>query len=130
MAYKNLISWMIAGNNKTEWVFACNANGGTIPTFIRFVTNKSSDEIKKNYSENSYSDETGKVAVSLWYCDEYTEEYSNFGHECADWASREAYNLDDPELKVLNLDAIPVVDLDIEFKKNKVNDTGYYDWVW
>jgi hypothetical protein len=115
---------------KTEWVFACNADGSTIPTLIRFATSKSPDEIQQNYSDNSYDDESGKVAVSLWYCDEYTEEYSNYGHECMDWASKNAYDLDDPALKVLNLDAIPVVDLDVELKKPKVKDTGYYDWVW
>jgi hypothetical protein len=118
---------------KTEWIFACNANGSTIPTLIRFVTDKSSDEIQQNYSDNAYDDKSGKVAVSLWYCDEYTEEYSNYGHECADcgWASKSAYDIDNPVLKVLNLDAIPVVDLDVELKKPKVKDTGYYDgWVW
>lgn len=118
---------------KTEWIFACNADGGTIPTLIRFVTNKSSEEIQKNYSDNTYGDKTGKVAVSLWYCDEYTEEYDNYGHECTDygWASKDAYDLDDPAVKVLNLDAIPVVDLDVELNKDKVNDTGDYDgWIW
>lgn len=113
------------------WIFACNADGGTIPTLIRFVTDKSSDEIQKNYSDNSYYDGSGKVAVSLWYCDEYTEKYSHYGHECADWASKDAYDLNDPALKVLNLDAIPIVDLDVELKKNKVEDTGDYNgWVW
>lgn len=116
---------------KTEWIFACNADGDTIPTLIRFVTNKSSDEIKHNFSDNSYFDESGKVAVSLWYCDEYTKEYDNYGHECADVASKCAYDLNDPVLKVINLGVIPVVDLDVELKKPKVNDTGYYDgWVW
>ena len=53
--------------------------------------------------------------------------------ECADcgWASKSAYDLNDSVVKVLNLDAIPVVDLDVELKKPKVNDTGDYDgWVW
>ena len=72
---------------KTEWIFACNADGDTIPTLIRFVTDKSCDEIQKNYHNNSYDDESGKVAVSLWYCDEYTEDYSNYGHECTSMRS-------------------------------------------
>lgn len=116
---------------KTEWIFACNANGHTIPTLIRFVTDKSFEEIQKNHSENSYLDKSGKIAVSLWYCDEYTKEYSHYGHECADWASKDVYDINDPAVKVLNLDAIPVVDLDVELKKNKVKDTHDYDgWVW
>lgn len=116
---------------KTEWIFACNADGDTIPTLIRFVTDKSCDDIQKNHSDNSYDDESGKVAVSLWYCDEYTEDYSNYGHECANWASKSAYDLNDPALKVLNLDAIPVVDLDKIMVGQKVRDTGLYDgWVW
>jgi hypothetical protein len=115
----------------TEWIFACSADGRTIPTLIRFVTNKSSDEIKKNFSANSYFDKSGKIIVSLWYCDEYSEEYSKYGPECLDWASKCAYDLDDPELKVINLDAIPVVDLDVVFSKPKIKDTGYYgELIW
>lgn len=116
---------------KNEWIFVSNAAGSVIPTFIRFVTNKSNEEIKEKFGSNAYYDDKGKTAVSLWYCDEYTNEYSNFGQECADWAGAYAHDINDPDLTFIKVDAIPVVDLDLELKKTKLNDTGDYDgWVW
>lgn len=122
---------------KTEWIFAFNANGHIIPSFIRFVTNKSPDEIKSKFGENSYSDESGRSAVSIWYCDEYTtdswqDKYGDVGREVANFsATFDSYDLNHPDLEIINTDMIPTVDLDAVMTGKKTRDTSHYEgWSW
>lgn len=122
---------------KTEWIFVFSADGRAIPSFIKFVTNKSPKEIKTNYGDNGYYDTEGRTAVSIWYCDEYTSDewqnkHGDVGHEAANnAASYSTYDLNDPEINIIKTDMIPVVDLDKVMTGNKVRDTGSYDgWTW
>ena len=122
---------------KNEWIFAFSADGRTIPNFIKFVTNKSPEEIKAKYGDNGYYDTKGRTAVSIWYCDEYTSndwqsEHGDVGHEVANSAAfYYDYNLDDPALEIIKTDMIPVVDLDKAMAGKKTRDTGDYDgWNW
>lgn len=117
----------------TEWIFVFNYDGGVLPTFIKFVTNKTKDEIKKNYGgDNSYGDDTGMGLLSIWYCDEYTEEYRHLGHNLVNHgATYSVYEPNDKRLTNCKTDSIPTVDLDVVFSSDPINDTGDYgdmDW--
>jgi hypothetical protein len=115
----------------TEWIFAFNSEGGVIPDFIRFVTKKTKDEIK-NYSDNTYYDNTGMGLLSIWYCDEYTEDHDGLGHKIVNkGGTYGVYEMNDEILERFNLESIPVVDLDVVFSKPKIKDTGYYgELIW
>jgi len=118
--------------NKNEWFFLFN-DGGVLPTFIRFTTNKTNDEIKKNYGgNNNYcSNDDGRLLVSVWYCDEYTSDYNELGHDLVNHgASCGVYDANDKRLNFLNAKTIPTVDLDDVMSQPVVNDTGYYDLTW
>ena len=119
---------------KNEWIFAFSYEGGVLPNFIRFTTNKTNDEIKKSHGgDNSYcNNDDGRLLASVWYCDEYTEEYKHLGHNIVNHGDTcEVYDVNDERLNILNIKTIPTVDLDVAFSKALVNDTGdYSDLTW
>ena len=116
---------------KNEWFFVFN-DGGVLPTFIRFTTNKTNEEIKKNYGgDTNYGCDDGRLLVSVWYCDEYTEEYKHLGHDIVNHgANCGVYDVNDESLNIINTKMIPTVDLDDVFSKQLVNDTGDYNLTW
>jgi hypothetical protein len=113
----------------TEWIFAFNTNFQCeIPTLIRFETNKTLEEIKLYCPDNNYyDDQTGLAFVSIWYCDEYSKFYDYVGRKIANGdANYRIYNPDHEELQIIKLEYFPAIDLDKEFKSNKINETGDY----
>lgn len=120
-------------NPTTEWIFMFNYDGGVLPNFIRFITNKTKEEIEKNYGgDNNYlSKDDGRLLVSVWYCDEYTEEYNRLGHNIVNHGDNcGVYDTNDQRLKLVNVSTIPTVDLDIVMSQPAIRNTGDYDLTW
>ena len=117
---------------KNEWIFAFSQDGDVLPGFIRFATNKTIEEIQKNYGgDNNYGCDDGRLLVSVWYCDEYTEEHKYLGHNLVNHgASCGVYEVNDERLNFTNANTIPTVDLDVAMSKPVINDTGDYDLTW
>jgi hypothetical protein len=121
---------------KNEWIFAFSQDGNVLPNFIRFTTNKTNEEIQENYGFDAFrhnygSDEEGKLLVSVWYCDEYTEENKHLGHNLINHgATCGVYDVSDESLNIINTKMIPTVDLDVAMSQPAINDTGDYDLTW
>jgi hypothetical protein len=119
---------------KNGWIFVFTYDPSPLPTFIRFVTSKTKDEIKKNFGgNNNYcSSDDGRMLVSVWYCDEFSEEYKHLGHNLVNHgANCTVLDENDPLLDKIKKETIPTVDLDVVLKKPKVYDAeGYDDMVW
>ena len=119
-------------NTKNEWIFAFS-QGNVLPNFIRFATNKTNEEIQKNYGgDNNYSSSgDGRLLVGVWYCDEYTEEHKYLGHDLVNHgATCDVYDVNDESLNIINTKMIPTIDLDVVMSQPVINDTGDYDLTW